>query len=280
MDRERHARVHARVKEVFREAIRWVPEERAAVVEALAGDDAAVRDEVRSLLAHHVEAPAAAGEAPGSGAGGGGRMRAEILREARAGGAAAGWPLERVVRTLEPIAGALAELGDRGIDPDDPPEIDRVVAAAAAPEQLLPSLGPVGPWTDVYALALVCVELMLGRPPTDGGAAAALARARDEAAQPAPRAVGLEVPPAVEAVLVRALAMRPMERYQDVRRFWTALRESVGASRPAAAAAAASGTSTPAGPRRAVGPPVAALLAVITALAAAAIALGATGRCG
>jgi hypothetical protein len=280
VDRERHARV----KQVFREAIRWAPEERAAVVDALAGDDAVVQGEVRSLLAHHVEAPAVAGEGPGDGAGGdaggggaggGGRTRAEILREARAGGAAAGWPLERVVRTLEPSAGALAELADRGIDPDVPPRIDRAAAAVAAPEQLLPQLGPVGPWTDVYALALVCVERMLGRPATDGAAGAALARARDEAAQPTPRAVGLEVPAAVEAVLARALAMRPMERYQDVRRFWAALRESVAAS-----AAAAAGASTSTGQRRAAWAPVAAVVAAVAALAAAAIAIAAAGRCG
>jgi hypothetical protein len=48
---------YARVKEVFREAMRWAPGERAAVVAVLAGDDAAVRDELRSLLAHHDDAP-------------------------------------------------------------------------------------------------------------------------------------------------------------------------------------------------------------------------------
>lgn len=46
MDRQRYARV----KEIFREALRWAPEERAAVIAALAEDDAAVRDEILSLL--------------------------------------------------------------------------------------------------------------------------------------------------------------------------------------------------------------------------------------
>jgi hypothetical protein len=96
----------------------------------------------------------------------------------------------------------------------------------------LPALGPTGPWTDVYALALLCVELMHGRPVTEGSAVAALARTRDDAVQPTPRAVGLEVPAAVEAVMTMAMAMRPMQRYQDVGRFWAALRDSLAASQP------------------------------------------------
>jgi hypothetical protein len=273
---------YARVKEVFREAMRWAPEEREAVVAALAADDAAVRDEVRSLLAHHDDAPlirepapggdGVAGEAPPAAAPGDGRAGsvaeqrtlAELLRTERAGGTAAGWPLERVVRILDPIAEALAIAADRGVvhgavradqvviaeigeeivatlagldaaEPRAPTAspLEGGQAASAAPEQVLPALGPVGPWTDVYALAVLCVELMLGRPVAEGGAVAALGRARDEAAQPTPRAVGLAVPDAVDAVMAMAMAMRPMERYQDVGRFWRALRDSLAASRPA-----------------------------------------------
>jgi hypothetical protein len=316
---------YARVKEIFREAMRWAPEERAAVVAELAGDDPVVRDEVQSLLAHHDDAPLIREPAPGDGratdpparpeapaqqtgraagspapsaattqeagraagspsplaapppsapTGTGhdlveGRTLAALLRterDARAGGAPAGWPLERVVRVLDPIAEALAIAADRGVV-HGAVRVDQVVlaevggeviaqlvgldaahaagpqagsasrieggaAASAAPEQVLPALGPTGPWTDVYALALLCVELMLGRPVAEGGAIAALARARDEAAQPTPRAVGLDVPAAVEVVMAMAMAMRPMERYQDVRRFWRALRDSLAASRP------------------------------------------------
>jgi len=328
MDRQRYARV----KEIFREAMRWAPEERAAVIAARAEGDAAVRDEVLSLLAHHDDAPLlreparsdrpaanapspvepppdggrpagalSPGEAPLDGGrtaaapslaetppdGGraasapsamatplprarpasiGGvverRTLAELLAAERASGAAAGWPLERVVRTLEPIARALASAAHRGSStarsaqttsrssswtgrpsPSSPAStatctapatstIDSAHASSAAPEQVLPALGPTGPWTDVCALALLCVELMHGRPVTEGSAVAALARTRDDAVQPTPRAVGLEVPAAVEAVMAMAMAMRPMQRYQDVGRFWAALRDSLAASQP------------------------------------------------
>ncbi len=299
MDRERYAHV----KQVFREALRWAPEDRAAAVDALAGDEA-VRDEVRSLLAHHVDAPE---ELPGGAEEdlAGRRTLDELLRAERAGGAAAGWSIERVVRTLDPIAGELAGAADRGrvhgavraghvlLDEEAAAglggwtrgariaeRIDAADAAAAAPEQLSPALGPVGPWTDVYALALLCVELMLGRPAIGGEGspiAAALARARDEAAQPTPRAVGLAVPGAVEEVLARALAMRPMERYQDVRRFWAALREGVAASgstpRPSPSSPSPSPSPSASRPPRPRRPWVALVAAALAVLAAAAIAI-------
>jgi serine/threonine protein kinase len=37
----------------------------------------------------------------------------------------------------------------------------------AAPEQFNPVLGATGPWTDVFALALVFVEVVTGRLPSD-----------------------------------------------------------------------------------------------------------------
>lgn len=306
------AQRYAEVKRVFREAIRWAPEERGAVIAALAEDEA-VRAEVRSLLAHHEEETAEGAEAKVAAEAVGGTTLATLLREERAGGAAAGWAPERVIRTLEPIARALEELGERGgvhgavradrvtlseagavlgggpadsMRAEAPPWIDRAAAAAAAPEQLLPSLGPTGPWTDVYALALLCVELMLGRPATEGAASAALTRARDEAAQPTPRAVGLAVPAAVEAVLARALAMRPMERYQDVRRFWAALLASLPARSSSSLPSSPSSPSSPEAPvpklpraaerryRRRVRAIFAAALAVVAALVLAILRCG------
>lgn len=401
MDRQRYARV----KQIFREAMRWPPEERATVVATLSEDDATVRVEVLSLLAHHDDAPlirepapdnrqaepapATVKAAPPHGGqaetapatettspphdgqaetapatveaplprgdqaertpttvktpttGGGqaasppdafpphdlpgapddvieGQTLAEFLRAERASGAAAGWPLERVVRVLDPVAEALATAAERGIvhgavratyvvvsesnDETDGEVIAKLVglgaaqvagprgeraasriesidAATSAPEQVLPALGPTGPWTDVYALALLCVDLMLGRPVAEGSASAALARARDEAVQPTPRAVGLEVPAAVETVMAMAMAMRPMERYQNVRRFWTALRESLAASRPSAPALpsprsppAPPAALRPARPRPRAWAVGAAILVILITVAAVAIA--------
>jgi eukaryotic-like serine/threonine-protein kinase len=90
-----------------------------------------------------------------------------------------------------------------------------------APEQFEPERGPTGPWTDVYALALVAVEMMCGREALRGGHLATLARSScDPASRPTPRARGLAVSDAIEDVFRRALAVRPADRTKDMRAFW------------------------------------------------------------
>jgi serine/threonine protein kinase len=44
------------------------------------------------------------------------------------------------------------------------PKMKVLLPTYAAPEQLLGTLGPTGPWTDVYALALVLLEVLSDRP--------------------------------------------------------------------------------------------------------------------
>jgi eukaryotic-like serine/threonine-protein kinase len=97
--------------------------------------------------------------------------------------------------------------------------------AYAAPEQWLRRLGPTGPWTDVYALALVCVELMCGRRALPGHDSAQLmAACLDESLRPTPRACGIAASDDVEAVFRTALQIEPSRRYAEVAGFWRALR--------------------------------------------------------
>ena len=95
----------------------------------------------------------------------------------------------------------------------------------AAPEQFSEAYGITGPWTDVFALALLVVELVTGREPMGEGTTEELGRvAVDPKRRPTPRALGANVPDAVEAVLARALSVYPAERWQTVGSFWRALR--------------------------------------------------------
>jgi eukaryotic-like serine/threonine-protein kinase len=113
-----------------------------------------------------------------------------------------------------------------------------------APEQFSRGFGETGPWTDVFALALVLLEVMRG------GARAFSGddymelgqQSMDESSRPTPRKLRLTVSDDVEAVFARALAVQPQHRYEDVRSFWQAI---VGASRPGAPAWRPPGQSIP-----------------------------------
>jgi len=99
----------------------------------------------------------------------------------------------------------------------------------AAPEQFSRELGATGPWTDVYSLALVAVELLVGHSPTDGDDVAALAlAATNTARRPTPRTFGVPISPEVEAVFARALAVVPSQRYHRAGQFWLELETASG----------------------------------------------------
>jgi serine/threonine protein kinase len=114
-----------------------------------------------------------------------------------------------------------------GQSADGSPGACAFTPAYGAPEQWLRRLGATGTWTDVYALALVCVELLAGRRALHGQAATQLmAACLDENARPTPRALGVAVSDGVEAVFQRALCVDPRQRYRDARSFWEALQRS------------------------------------------------------
>ncbi|HEY1693963.1 MAG TPA: serine/threonine-protein kinase [Polyangiaceae bacterium] len=103
--------------------------------------------------------------------------------------------------------------------------------AYGAPEQFLPELGPTGPWTDEYALALVFVELVTGLEPLGSGdIGESSTRSCDPARRPTPATLGKPIDPVVERTLGRALSLLPSERFGHVGEFWSALK-SVAPSR-------------------------------------------------
>lgn len=105
----------------------------------------------------------------------------------------------------------------------------------AAPEQLVPwGEDKTGPWTDVFALALVFVEVVSGAKALQGESELQLMHsATDARVRPTPRARGADVPDGVEAVLAKALAVKPANRHADVGDFWTDLQAArAAAERP------------------------------------------------
>ena len=104
-----------------------------------------------------------------------------------------------------------------------------------APEQFSRAHGATGPWTDVFALALVAAELLAGKPGLEGDDVVQIAlSSRNPRRRPTPRGLGAWVSDRVEAVFEHALAVDPGQRYARAADFWSALEEA--ASHPESSA--------------------------------------------
>ncbi|MCH9685331.1 MAG: serine/threonine protein kinase, partial [Deltaproteobacteria bacterium] len=88
-----------------------------------------------------------------------------------------------------------------------------------SPEQL--AGGTVDGRSDIYSLAIVIYEMLVGQPPFLAPSTEAYTRLHREVPPPAPTALVPEVriPPALEACLMRALAKTPHARPQSAERF-------------------------------------------------------------
>jgi serine/threonine-protein kinase len=114
-----------------------------------------------------------------------------------------------------------------------------------APEQFNKRFGGTGPWTDVFSLALIFVELVTGKPALEGDDTTQLyVASTDPAVRPTLRARGAVISDAVEAVIAQALAVEPRERFRTADAMWDALEAAV--SSPARAVASRPAISTPA----------------------------------
>lgn len=105
----------------------------------------------------------------------------------------------------------------------------------SAPEQFEPSLGAVGAHTDVYSFALVLIEALADRRARmSENFAELMISVADPARAPTPRAIGLDVSDALEAVFRSALTTRASDRPKDVATFWAALKQAARAGANAA----------------------------------------------
>jgi hypothetical protein len=170
-------------------------------------------------------------------------------------------PLGRAVRLVAQLAGALDSAHSRGLvhrdvkpanvlgadsdhayladfglakrdDTAGLTETGRWLGTAdyAAPEQI--EGGEVGPAADVYALGCVLFAALTGNPPFPRGSAVAVAYAQ---VHDPPPAAG--VSPAVDAVVARALAKRPTDRFASAGELSAAATAALGAGENRAARA-------------------------------------------
>jgi formylglycine-generating enzyme required for sulfatase activity/serine/threonine protein kinase len=121
-----------------------------------------------------------------------------------------------------------------------------------APEQFSRSHGATGPWTDVFAMALILVEVLRGgEAALDGDFMQMAVASRDPTRRPTPRSLGVDVPQVVEQVFARALAVAPADRYASMGQFWAALMHALFPDAPSWQAVSIGG----AGARSQVSPP-------------------------
>jgi serine/threonine protein kinase len=88
-----------------------------------------------------------------------------------------------------------------------------ILKAGYAPEEQHRSRGVQGPWTDIYAVSATIYRAITGEKPTE-----AIDRLAEDVLA-APSSLGVEISNEVEKVLLKGLAVRPKDRYQNIAEF-------------------------------------------------------------
>ncbi len=103
--------------------------------------------------------------------------------------------------------------------PETAPQTSAVLGTASylSPEQA--QGGPVDARTDIYSLGTVLYELLVGRPPFTGESPMAVAFKQVNEAPVPPSQMNPDVPPRLDAVVMRALSKNPANRYQTALEF-------------------------------------------------------------
>ena len=111
--------------------------------------------------------------------------------------------------------------------------LTRVGAFVGSPEYAAPEMilgQSLDHRVDVYALGVMLYQMLAGRLPFAGPTPVSLMMMQAQQPPPAPRSLNAAISPAVEAVILKALAKAPAERYQSAAELLAALRAVRGAS--------------------------------------------------
>jgi serine/threonine protein kinase len=105
--------------------------------------------------------------------------------------------------------------------------LTRMGAFVGSPEYAAPEMivgAAVDHRVDVYALGVVLFQMLAGQLPFTSSTPVSLLMMQAQQQPPSPRSLNPEIPPAVEAVILKALAKKPEDRYQTAAEFVSALK--------------------------------------------------------
>ena len=114
------------------------------------------------------------------------------------------------------------KVADFGIARAGASEITEVGAIMGTAQYLSPEQAQghaVNEASDLYSIGVVLFEMLTGRPPFDGDSAVAIALKHVSEPPPSPREFRPEIPPQLEAVVLKSLAKTPEQRYGDADSF-------------------------------------------------------------
>jgi eukaryotic-like serine/threonine-protein kinase len=130
------------------------------------------------------------------------------------------WGLAKAVGRVDPGSAP----GERTLVPSSSSSLAETLPGSAlgtpaymSPEQASGELDRLGPRSDVYSLSATLYCLLTGRPPFVGEDAGMILRQVQNGEFPCPRTLDASIDPALEAVCLKAMALKPDDRYPSAR---------------------------------------------------------------
>jgi serine/threonine-protein kinase len=123
------------------------------------------------------------------------------------------WGLAKAIGRADPSVGEQTIAPSSSGSSETLPGSALGTPAYMSPEQARGDLSQLGPRSDVYSLGATLYCLLTGRPPFAGDDLGAILRAVQQGEFRPPRSLDMTIDPALDAVCLKAMALRPEERY-------------------------------------------------------------------